>query len=144
MRRSILLFVRVLAGCQKPFRTDSVVSVHKTVPVRLAATFEAKDNACPLVEVPVEGGGCCKGPRVAVIDVDGLLVNLNQVGPYSSGDNPVDLLREKLDAAAHSSDVCAVVLRINSPGGAVTATDIMWQEVQNFRARCKRPVVACL
>jgi len=36
------------------------------------------------------------------------------------------------------------VLRINSPGGSVTATDTMWRDLQDFRTRRKVPVVACL
>src|SRR5262249_55030295 len=40
--------------------------------------------------------------------------------------------------------VCAVVVRINSPGGAVTAVDIMWQELQAFRMHCSKPIVTCL
>jgi protease-4 len=76
--------------------------------------------------------------------VDGLLLNTNLTGPYSTGDNPLDLFREKLDAAAADPCVVALVLRINSPGGSVTATDIMWSELQSFREKTRRPVVACL
>jgi len=71
-------------------------------------------------------------------------VNTNITGPYATGDNPVDVFREKLDAAAADPCVCAVVVRINSPGGAAAATDMMWQELQQFRAHTRRPVVACL
>jgi protease-4 len=72
-------------------------------------------------------------PRIAVLDVDGLLLNSNLTGLYSQGDNPVALFRERLDAIAADSLVCAVVLRINSPGGGVTATDIMWHDLQSFK-----------
>ena len=37
-----------------------------------------------------------------------------------------------------------VVLRINSPGGGVAATDMMWRELTAFRQHSGRPVVACL
>jgi protease-4 len=37
-----------------------------------------------------------------------------------------------------------VVLRINSPGGAVTASDIMYQDLLHFRRRTHKPVVACM
>jgi protease-4 len=56
----------------------------------------------------------------------------------------VDIFREKLDAAAADPLAVALVVRINSPGGSVTATEIMWQELRDFRARTHRPVVACL
>ncbi|HEY6565545.1 MAG TPA: signal peptide peptidase SppA [Pirellulaceae bacterium] len=82
--------------------------------------------------------------KVAIIDIDGLLVNAPCVGPYSQGDNPVSLLREKLEAVAKDQTVRAVVLRINSPGGSVTATDVMWNDLRRFREKSHLPVVACL
>ena len=40
--------------------------------------------------------------------------------------------------------VRAVVLRINSPGGTVTASDILYHEVMRFKERRKVPVVASI
>ena len=76
--------------------------------------------------------------------MDGLLINQNMAGLNSVGDNPVSLFKEKLDAAAATPGVCGVLLRINTPGGAVNATDVMFQELQNFRTRTRLPVVACV
>jgi protease-4 len=98
-----------------------------------------------VVEMPL-GPGCAQAgcPKVALIDVDGLLLNQNLSGPYSVGDNPVALFREKLDRIAADKSVCAVVLRINSPGGGATACDLMFQDLLAFRANTPMPVVACL
>jgi protease-4 len=82
--------------------------------------------------------------KVAIIDVDGLIMNARSSGLLSDGDNPVSLFREKLDAAANDKHVKAVVLRINSPGGAVTASDIMYQDLLHFREETHKPVVACM
>lgn len=103
------------------------------------------NNDRPIVAMPVDNAGRdCKGPHVAILDVDGLLLNTNLTGPYASGDNPVDVFREKLDAAMADPCCAALVVRINSPGGSVTATDMMWRELQWFRQKTRRPVVACL
>lgn len=83
-------------------------------------------------------------PRVAVVDVDGLLLNQNMTGLYSAGENPVASFREKLEAAAHDQRVRAVVLRVNSPGGGVAASDLMAEELRRFRASTGKPVVASL
>jgi protease IV len=56
----------------------------------------------------------------------------------------VALFRERLDAIEHDRCVRAVVLRIHTPGGGVTATDIMWRDLQAFKSRTCLPVVACL
>jgi protease-4 len=145
MGRTAAMLILLLggAGCLHPLRTDSRLVIDSPVQARFTVELEPRATG-PLVEMPVERGTCPGVPKVAVVDVDGLLLNLNPTGPYSAGENPVDLFREKLDAAAADPDVCAVVLRINSPGGAVTATDIMWEELRTFRERTGRPVVACL
>jgi protease-4 len=99
----------------------------------------------PILETPIDGMGLHgHEPRIALIDVDGLLLNQDMAGPYSWGDNPVSMFREKLDAAACNPAVRAVVVRINSPGGGVTATDMMWRDLKAFRSRTNLPVVACL
>jgi protease-4 len=82
--------------------------------------------------------------KIALIDVEGLIVNARTGGLFGSGDNPVSLFRERLDAAAADKDVKAVVLRINSPGGGVTASDILYRDLCNFRKETGKPVVACL
>jgi len=82
--------------------------------------------------------------KIALIDVSGLLTNSYQKGLLSEGENPVSFLTEKLDAAAEDPRVKAVVLRINSPGGGVTASDLMYQEILAFRKKTGRPVVAMM
>src|SRR5262245_25067286 len=86
---------------------------------------------------------CCRD-KVALIDVEGMLLNARGRSRFGSGDNPVSLFRERLDAAAQDRRVKAVVLRINSPGGAVTASDIMYQDLCHFRKETGKPVVACM
>lgn len=146
MRRHLpLLFAALtLPGCLHPIRTESLVT---TSPVKgelknITTTLPTGDDD-PVTAMPLPGYGCADGPCVGLIDVDGLLLNQKFVGPYAVGENPVAAFREKLDAAARTG-VAAVVVRINSPGGGVTATDVMWQELNNFRARTGKPIVACL
>jgi protease-4 len=85
----------------------------------------------------------CKN-KVVIIDVDGMLLNVRSSGLLGSGENPVSLFRERLDAAARDPRVKAVVLRLNSPGGAVTASDIMYRDLLEFRKKTGVPVVACM
>jgi len=65
-------------------------------------------------------------------------------GLGSWGENPVSVFRERLDAIECDPQVRAVVVRINTPGGSVTATDIMWRDLMAFKKRRCMPVVACL
>lgn len=90
--------------------------------------------------VVVQSGPC----NVAILDVDGLILNTPFVGPLSVGENPVALFREKLEAIACDPCVKAVVLRINSPGGGVAACIAMRRDLERFKERTHLPVVACL
>jgi protease-4 len=51
-------------------------------------------------------------------------------------------LVEKLKRAEADPDVKAVVVRIDSPGGDVTTSDILYHELVQFKERKKVPVVA--
>ncbi|MFO0842626.1 MAG: S49 family peptidase [Gemmataceae bacterium] len=152
---SVLL---LMAGCVMPLRTESAVKMdgnvngHVEANVKMQGKMEAHVRTeqsplvdpGPLLEVPVPPVGPECGCKVAVVDVDGVLANLNNVGPFSLGENPVAAFKEKLDACAADPCVKAVVLRINTPGGAVAATDLMWHELVRFRQATGKPVVACL
>jgi protease-4 len=99
----------------------------------------------PLLAVPVSGSPCpADRVKVAVVDVDGPLVltPAPSVGPFEGGS--VALFDQKLEAAAATPGVGAVVLRLNSPGGGVTATELMYDRLQRFKARTGLPVIACL
>jgi protease IV len=99
-------------------------------------------DAGPLRPLLVESGVASN--RVAIVDVDGLILNTPFVGPMSVGENPVALFREKLEAIECDPCVKAVVLRINSPGGGVAACVAMRRDLEKFKQRTRLPVVACL
>ena len=82
--------------------------------------------------------------KVAVIDVSGLLFNARGEGLFGPHDNPVSLFVEKIDKAEKDPQVKAVVLRINSPGGGVTASDIMYRRLLEMKKERKVPVVAAI
>jgi len=82
--------------------------------------------------------------KIAVVDVDGMLINKRKQGWMREGDNPVSLFVEKLDKAASDRRVKAVVLRINSPGGTVAASDIMYHSLREFKRKTGKPVVTCI
>lgn len=139
--RFVLLFslLVVASGCalNKPIKVCMQGDLDAAASMKL-------DNNVRQVCARSLPGEPCSGPRLALIDIDGLLVNRNLSGMSSMGENPVALLREKLQKAERDPCVMAVVLRINSPGGGVTACDIMRWELEQFQRRCGKPVVACL
>ncbi|QJW93890.1 signal peptide peptidase SppA [Frigoriglobus tundricola] len=128
----VLALVPVLVGCNRFVLRSQVETRLDTTPVSPTA-----GNVRPVV---VQAGAS----RIAVLDVDGLILNTPFVGPLSVGENPVALFREKLEAVACDPCVKAVVLRVNSPGGGVAACIAMRHDLERFRERSKLPVIACL
>jgi protease-4 len=144
MSRLFLIFGLVLVGggCERFLvRTDSRVSVVGPVDTRVDIP-PVSPLAGPVRPVVVVAGTGTN--RVAVVDVDGVLLNTPFVGPLSVGENPVALFREKLDAIEADGCVKAVVLRVNSYGGGVAACIAMRHDLERFKARTGRPIVACL
>lgn len=92
----------------------------------------------------VASDGVFVSDRIAIIDVDGLIMNADKPGLLSAGENPMVAFVEKVDAAEADPRVKALVLRINSPGGGVTASDIMYKRVMEFKAARKVPVVSVI
>jgi protease IV len=66
-----------------------------------------------------------KGDRIAVIYASGEIVN-GQGGPGAIGG---DSLSRQLRKLRQDDDIKAVVLRVNSPGGSATASDIIQREL---------------
>jgi protease-4 len=135
-----------MAGCQcHPLRMEATAHVKPELPSVSSSGPVAPQTVAADHGVDCECEECAAMlPKIAVIDVDGLLVNADMTGLGSAGENPVALFRERLDSVACDPCVRAVVLRINSPGGGVTATDIMWHDLQQFRQKTELPVVACI
>jgi protease-4 len=93
-----------------------------------------------LQERVVQSGG--GGDKVAIVPVEGMLINARVGGMFQAQENGVSLFTQQMRAAARDKAVKAVVLRVNSPGGTVTASDTMYEIVKEFRRKTGKPVVA--
>ncbi|MFG0267336.1 MAG: S49 family peptidase [Rhodopirellula sp. JB055] len=108
-------------------------------------TVSKPDNtASPIRPVEINAGSGGSKSRIAIVDVDGLLIDRNFSGFGSMGENPVALFREKMRWIESDHTISAVVLRINSPGGGVTASDMLAHQLQHLKETRNIPVVACL
>jgi protease-4 len=82
--------------------------------------------------------------KVAMIDVRGMLADAERPDLFGQGTNPVDRFVTQLALAENDPDIAAIIIRITSPGGTVTASDIMYRELRRFELVSHKPVVASL
>lgn len=107
-------------------------------------TLDFQPRIRPLQEETVEGKGSSK---ILLLDLSGVLSE--DVPGFSITAPPprVPLLarvREELRKAEEDERVKALIVRINSPGGTITASDILYHELLAFKARKKVPVIAVI
>jgi protease-4 len=87
-------------------------------------------------EVIVQRGARGSDEKIAVITMRGLI---SSSLPGNVGDTMVEDMRLALEQARNDDRVRAIVLEIDSPGGEVTASDIIYNWV--VKTRAKKPVV---
>ena len=92
------------------------------------------------IAVVAAGGGTAyeavirEGPRtnkIAVINVDGIIDETQSQEVY-----------RQLEAAGDDDAVKGIIVRVNSPGGTISASDRIYQQIADFRGKRRKPAVA--
>ena len=97
----------------------------------------------PLQEKLIEGEGSNK---ILLIDIAGIISSEKKKSliDVDAGPDMVARVKEELDKAADDDHVKAVILKINSPGGTVTASDIIYREILKFKQKTGAHITASL
>jgi protease IV len=97
----------------------------------------------PLREKTVQGTAT---EKILMIDVSGIISEkASEGGPLGgASEDLVARLKEELNMAAEDGQIKALLLRINSPGGTVTASDVIYHELMTFKAKRRIPIVAVI
>ncbi len=95
----------------------------------------------PLQEFTLEGR---TEEKILVIPVRGVISNSPEEGLIRTRPSMVQEVVSHLRKAAADPQVRAVVLQINSPGGSVTGSDILYHEIMRFKEERKIPVTAAM
>jgi protease-4 len=69
--------------------------------------------------------------KIAVITVDGIISGHDY---DESGNNLVDVIQAQLDRASDDKHVKAVILKVDSPGGEVLASDEIYNAIRDFES----------
>ncbi len=79
-----------------------------------------------------------------MMDISGVISEKGSSNPLSESEDLVARIKEELTLAAEDSHIKALLLRVNSPGGTVTASDVIHHEINEFKSKRKIPVVAVI
>jgi protease-4 len=109
-------------------------------------------TGCISINIPGTGRGSLEervvdgdsGPKILMVDVAGTLTTHAESGSFGFGgrESPTARMREQIDRALEDDEIAALLLRIDSPGGTVIASEMLYREVRRFKAETGRPVIA--
>jgi protease IV len=127
MRKSLIAVLLIMlipiTGCQTP-------------KIRLFPS-----QADPLQEYILEGKD---DEKILVIQIRGIISNAPKEGFVRTRPSVVQEVVSQLRLAEKDETVKAVILKIDSPGGSVTASDILYNEIAAFKKRTGAKVVVAL
>ena len=79
--------------------------------------------------------------KIAVVTVDGIITSHT---PDQAGNNMVDVIQAQLDRAKDDRRVKAVILKVDSPGGEVMASDEINKAIEKFQDESRKPVICSM
>jgi len=122
---ALLGLIVLLPGC-----------IYPTFNIRLFGDYYS-----PLREFTLSGAG---DEKIAIIPVTGIISDKSAQGLGGPRPSQVQELVAHLNKAARDPSVKAAVLVIDSPGGTVTASDIVYRELLKFKKRSGAKIVAAM
>ena len=121
---TLLIVLAALAGC---------------MPKSITIQLDAKPNQIGENTVMQDA---LRGPKIAQIDLSGVISSAPS-SPFGSA-AMIDDFAAMLAKAERDQQVKAVLLRINSPGGSVAASETLANLIESFKERTGKPVVASM
>jgi len=68
----------------------------------------------------------------------------DESNPFKAGKDMIEELKKDLEAARKRKAIKAILLEINSPGGEVTASDVIYHQINKLREQTGKPVIALI
>ena len=84
--------------------------------------------------------------KILLVDISGVLSSEEKGSTFSLRKEAsiVARIREELKKAIKDRRIKGLIMRVNSPGGTVTSSDIIYREITKFKNETKIPVAACI
>lgn len=125
----LLLAVSVLFNLGSVFKSivhGQGLQVHRFAGPRLEETLLEDNNA---------------SAKIAVVNIDGIITSREM---DQSGYSMVDVIKAQLKRAEEDHKIKAVILKVDSPGGEVLASDDISRAIKDFQMQSRKPVIASM
>jgi protease-4 len=80
------------------------------------------------------------GSKIAVVPIEGIITDMQDRAGFSM----VEIIKAQLKKAREDDDVKAVLLKVDSPGGEVLASDEISRALAEFQKKSDKPVVVSM
>ncbi|PJZ55063.1 signal peptide peptidase SppA [Leptospira adleri] len=81
--------------------------------------------------------------KILIIPIDGVISDEGERTFFGGQEDSILAgVKKQLELAELDPEIKAVILKVNSPGGSVTSSDILYREVLQFKNKKKIPVVS--
>ncbi|HDQ03027.1 MAG TPA: signal peptide peptidase SppA [Deltaproteobacteria bacterium] len=119
----VMIFLIFLAGCSAPN-----INLFKATPD-------------PLREYTLEGTGAQK---ILLLSVDGMISDRPKRGLIAKTPSLVERIVMQLNKAQNDKQIKAVLLKVNSPGGTITASDLLYHEISSYKAKTGNKIIVSM
>ena len=100
------------------------------------------DKEAELLEHVMEG---TDKDKILILSIDGVISETPtgaSIFGGGGGESTVSAIINDLIKASFDKDIKGVILKVNSPGGTVTGSDLIYRELMKYKASTGVPIVA--
>lgn len=124
---SVFCFVLLMGG---------LFAVAKTV-----IPNEVSVEKAGLTEINVSGSG---DNKIVLVPIKGIISDKSAENVFMDTQSVVESVKQSLGQAAEDDDIKAVILVVDSPGGGITASDKIYNNIMLFKEKTGKKVVVCM
>ncbi|HET6462007.1 MAG TPA: signal peptide peptidase SppA [Syntrophales bacterium] len=99
------------------------------------------DETEPLKEFTLEGTGSNK---ILLIPMNGIITDAPKERFLTHSQSMVERVMSQLNKAEKDNHIKAVLFEINSPGGTITASDLLYHEISSFKERTGKKITVSM
>jgi len=127
---------------KKIFSTIALVGIAALIMTGCSPVFNLPGSSpSPLKEYTLEGEG---KDKILLIEISGMISDAPKEGLLRSKPSVVERVVMQLNKAADDKNIKALLLKINSSGGTITASDLLYHEISEYKKKTGNKVTVIM